>query len=153
MQARRVEIEKVVEFIVPGLVPPSVNRYKEGCIYTGRDGYLHRGYKRSKATRAYYDAVAIFARGRTVSPETDTERRKVRYAVRIDVYIPQHSHVDFDNCWKCGMDALENCGLIHNDSHVDGERSNVIIHKDDRLNPRTEYRVERLEEPLATEGI
>ena len=142
-----------MEFIVPGLVPPSVNRYKEGCIYTGRDGYLHRGYKRSKATKAFYDAVAIFARGRTVSPATDAERRKVRYGIRIDVYLPKAGRMDFDNAAKCGFDALENCGVIHNDSHVSGEHSRIVIHRDDRQNPRTEYRVERLEETLATEGI
>jgi hypothetical protein len=73
-------IESCVSFTVP-LIPPSGNHYKKPCKYIGRDGFLHLGFKLTKETKAYYDAVAIFARGRTVAPYTDAERRKVRYAV------------------------------------------------------------------------
>lgn len=132
-------------FTVPHLTPPSVNHYKNQCIYTGKDGYLHRGYKRGAEANAFYDAVAIFARGRTVAPPTDAERRKVRYGVRIDIYLPHRARLDFDNGLKCGCDALVNAGVIHSDAKVDGGHSNCIIHRDDRDNPRTEYTVERLE--------
>jgi Holliday junction resolvase RusA-like endonuclease len=46
------------------------------------------------------------------------------------------------------MDALENCGVIHNDSAVDGEHSRCVVHKDQRDNPRTEYTITRLENTI-----
>jgi Holliday junction resolvase RusA-like endonuclease len=137
--------EEIVTFTVPYLIPPSGNHYKRPCKYTGRDGARHLGFKLTKAAKAYYDATAIFARGRTVAPATDAERRKVRYSVRMDVYLPPKGRGDFDNFWKAGLDALVHCGMIHSDSAVDGEHSRAIVHKDERENPRTTYLVERLE--------
>jgi len=139
-------IEKVVAFTVPHLVPISGNHYKKPCKYVGRDSSLHLGFKLTKEARAYYEAVAIFARGRTVSPATDAERRKVHYGVRIDVYLPPKGRGDFDNFWKCGLDALVHCGAIHSDAAVDGEHSKCVVHKDERTNPRTEYFVTRMED-------
>ena len=72
----REEIEEVVAFTVP-LVPPSVNHAYAPTMYTGRDGYGHRGRKLTKEAKAFKAAVAIFARGRTVAPATDKERRVV----------------------------------------------------------------------------
>lgn len=140
-----IEIENVVAFTVPYLIPVSGNHYKKPCKYIGRDGSLHMGFKLTKEAKAYYDAVAIFARGRSVAPATDAERRKVRYEVRIDVYLPPKGRGDFDNFWKCGLDALVHCGVIHSDNAVDGEHSRCVVHKDERTNPRTEYFVTRLE--------
>ena len=139
------EIERTICFAVPYLIPPGGNHYKQPCKYIGRDGSLHLGFKVTKDAKAYYDAVAIFARGRTVAPQTDAERRKVRYGVRIDVYLPPKGRGDFDNFWKCGLDALVRCGLIHSDAAVDGDNSKCVVHKDQRDNPRTEYLVTRLE--------
>jgi hypothetical protein len=142
------DIEKVVEFTVPLLVP-SGNHYKEPCRYTGKDGYPHLGYKITKEAKAFYDAVALFARQRTVAPEAPAARRKVRYSVRIDVYLGPRDRGDFDNFWKCGLDGLVKAGVIHSDNYVDGDRSNSVVHKDERdnpYNPRTHYRVERLED-------
>ena len=140
-----IEIENEVAFTVPYLIPVSGNHYKKPCKYIGRDGSLHMGFKLTKEAKAYYDAVAIFARGRSVAPATDAERRKVRYEVRIDVYLPPKGRGDFDNFWKCGLDALVHCGVIHSDNAVDGEHSRCVVHKDERTNPRTEYFVTRLE--------
>jgi hypothetical protein len=138
-------IETAVHFIVPYLIPPSANHYKERCFYIGKDGYRHAGYKLSKIAQAYREAVAIFAGGRTVAPLATSERRKVRYAVRIDVYLGHKARLDHDNAWKVGQDALMYAGVIHSDSCVDGELSRCVIHRDQRENPRTEYTVTRLE--------
>jgi Holliday junction resolvase RusA-like endonuclease len=138
-------IEEVVAFTVPYLIPPTVNHAYQPCMYTGRDGYAHRGRKVSPEVKAFKDAVAIFARGRTVAPQDAADRRKVRYTVRMDVYLGPRQRGDFDNFWKCGLDALVNCGVIHSDAFVDGENSKCVVHKDDRENPRTEYLVTRLE--------
>jgi hypothetical protein len=138
------EPERVVSFTVPHLTPPSVNHYKHPVIYTGRDGYLHRGYKRGKEANAFYDAVAIFAKGRTVAPLTDSERRKVHYQIGADVWLGPHQRLDADNSGKVICDALQNARVIHSDAFV--KNFQVTIHKDDRANPRTEIAVERLED-------
>jgi Holliday junction resolvase RusA-like endonuclease len=141
-------MQDAIQFTVPYLNPPSGNHYKKPCRYTGRDGFSHLGYKVTKAAKAYYDAVAIFARGQSVAPLTDAERRRVRYAVRIDVYLGPRARGDFDNFWKCGLDALAHCGAIHSDAAVDGENSKCVVHRDQRDNPRTMYQITRLETQL-----
>jgi Holliday junction resolvase RusA-like endonuclease len=138
-------IEDVICFTVPYLIPPSGNHYKNPCKYMGRDGGLHLGFKTTKEAKAYYDAVAIFAQGRSVTPETPAERKRVHYTVRIDVYLGERQRGDFDNFWKCGLDALVHCGVIHSDAAVDGETSKCVVHKDERHDPRTTYLVSRME--------
>jgi Holliday junction resolvase RusA-like endonuclease len=137
--------EDIIAFTVPYLTPVSGNHYKAPCKYIGRNGYLRMGFKLTAQAKAYYDAVAIFARGRTVAPTTDAARRKARYRIRIDVYLGPRQRGDFDNFWKCGADALVKCGVIHSDAAVDGEESKCVVHRDERTNPRTEYLVTRLE--------
>lgn len=139
------EIEDVVAFTVPFLTPPSGNHYKEPVKYIGRNGYLRMGFKITPEAKAYYEAVALFARGRTVAPFNAPNRRKVHYAVRMDVYLGPRQRGDFDNFWKCGADALVKCGVIHSDAAIDGEQSKCVVHRDERDNPRTEYLVTRLE--------
>ena len=40
-------------------------------MYTGKDGFGHRGRKLSKEAIAFYEGVSIFAqRSKTVAPET-----------------------------------------------------------------------------------
>lgn len=131
---------------MPYLIPPSGNHYKSPVKYIGHDGGLRAGFKTTKETKAYYDAVAIFAQGRTVTPEASADKKNVRYGVRIDVYLGERQRGDFDNFWKCGLDALVHCGVIHTDAAVDGEHSKCVVHKDERENPRTEYQVARLQE-------
>jgi Holliday junction resolvase RusA-like endonuclease len=131
-----------VSFSVP-LIPESVNHLWKVTMYTGADGYAHRGRKLSKPVKAYYEAVAIFAGGRTVSPVTDAERRKVRYHVTVDVYLGRRQRGDADNFSKSAVDGLVKAGVIHSDANV--ETCTVTVHKDERDNPRTEYKVVRME--------
>jgi Holliday junction resolvase RusA-like endonuclease len=139
------EIEKTVSFTVPYLTPPSVNHYTKSCYYRGKDGQAHKGKKLTPEAKAYRDAVAIFAQGRTVAPEAEKERKRTRYGVRMDVYLGPRQHGDFDNFWKSGLDALVRCRLIHTDAAVDGEHSKCVVHREDRDNPRTEYIITRME--------
>jgi Holliday junction resolvase RusA-like endonuclease len=100
------------------------------------------GFKLTKQTKAYYEAVAIFASGETVAPETDAERRTAKYRVEMHVYYPPKKRGDIDNHAKAGIDALVRCGVIHSDHNV--VELMAIPHRDDRENPRTEYTIERL---------
>lgn len=136
------EIEDIVCFTVP-LTPPSVNHYKRPCKYIGKDGNLHSGFKLTKEAKAFKAAVAIFARGRTVDPMTERERRNVRYRVEVHVYLGLRQRLDADNCGKLLCDGLQDAGVIHSDAFV-GNFS-VTPHKDQRDNPRTEFIVSRME--------
>jgi Holliday junction resolvase RusA-like endonuclease len=137
-------IENEVAFTVPHLTPPSVNHYKQPCVYRGRDGQRYKGMKLTPEAKAFKLAVAIFARGRTVAPVTNSERSKVRYSVIADVYLGKAQRLDADNCGKLLLDGLQDAGVIHSDAFVEDFR--VRPHKDDRENPRTEFIVSRIEE-------
>jgi hypothetical protein len=136
--------EKIITFTVPYLTPPSTNHYVVPVIYTGKDGLPHRGKKRTKEANAYRDAVAIFARGRTVAPSTDSERRRVRYRIVVRVVLGFNQRLDGDNALKVAIDSLKDCGVIHSDAY--SEDSRALIVKNDRQNPRTEFTVERMED-------
>jgi Holliday junction resolvase RusA-like endonuclease len=142
MGSVQVIIEDVVAFTLP-LTPPSVNHYKRPTMYTGRDGNVHRGYKLTGEARAFKDAVAIFARGRTVAPASDRDRRKVKYKVEAHVYLGPRQRLDADNCGKLLCDALEDAGVIHSDAFVADFR--VFPHKDRRYDPGTTFIVSRME--------
>lgn len=139
------ETEDVICFTVLGMIPPSGNHYKEPILYIGRNGYRRVGFMVTPRAKAYFDAVAIFAQGRTVAPNDQRARKKARYSVRMDVYLGPRQRGDFDNFWKCGADALVRCGVIHSDAAIDGEKSKCVVHRDERDNPRTEYLITRLE--------
>lgn len=136
--------EKIITFTVPYLTPPSTNHYTKPIVYTGKDGFPHRGKKRTKEANAYRDAVAIFARGRTVAPSTDSERRRVRYRIVVRVVLGFNQRLDGDNALKVAIDSLKHCGVIHSDAY--SEDSRALIVKNDRQNPRTEFTVERMED-------
>ena len=138
-----IEIESVVCFTVPHLVPPSGNHYKSPTMYTGKDGYAHRGFKVTAEAKAYKDAVAIFARGRTVAPATARERKAVKYRVGVHVVLGARARLDCDNSAKVALDALQAAGVIHSDANV--LECVLSIDRDDRENPRTEFFVSRLE--------
>ena len=137
----RAEIEAAVTFTVPYLTPPGGNHYKRPCKYAGRDGYLHLGFKITKAAKAYKDAVALFARGRTVAPP-DALKKKTAYDVRMTVVLGPGQRGDEDNFHKVGLDALTYAGVIHSDAYAHCV-CNVV--RDDRKNPRTEYIISRME--------
>ena len=139
------DIESVICFTVPLLVP-TTNHYKKPTHYTGRDGYQHLGFALTKEAKLYREAVAIFAQGRTVAPQTDKDRRKAKYTVQMDVFLGPKQRLDSDNALKVGIDSLVWCGVIHSDANV--YESKAIIHKDERENPenpRTQYLITRME--------
>ena len=136
-------IEDIVVFTVP-LLPPTVNHYWADTMYTGRDGYAHRGRKLTPQAKAFKAAVAIFSQGRTVAPASAAERRKVMYRVEAHVYYGPRQRGDVDNFGKAICDSLEYAGVIHSDSNVDFR---AVPHKDERnnpANPRVQFIVERL---------
>ena len=138
------QIESVVCFTVPYLTPPSGNHYKKPTMYTGKDGFAHRGFKVTPEARAFKDAVCIFARGRTVSPATEKERREVRYRVGVHVVLAPRARMDCDNSAKVALDALQAAGVLHSDAKV--VECVLTIDRTDRENPRTEFFVTRLED-------
>lgn len=133
---------QALSFTVP-LTPPGVNHYKEPCRYIGKDGFYHLGFRRSRVANAFYDAVAIFARGQSVDPETEEARKRTVYHVEMHVYLGKRQRGDDDGFLKCGLDALEYARVIHSDAAVRAPQ--VIVHRDDRENPRTVYRITRME--------
>lgn len=137
------EIEETVSFTVPYLTPPSVNHYKKSCFYTGADGQRHKGFKRTPEADAFRDAVAIFARGRTVAPESKAERKKVRYTVTVTIFLGRGVRLDADNGMKVALDALQAAGVIHSDANV--AEAKAVIVKTERADPCTDFEVTRLE--------
>jgi Holliday junction resolvase RusA-like endonuclease len=133
------EIEEVVVFTVPYLTPPSGNHYKSPCKYIGKDGYLHSGQKITPEAKAYKNAVAIFARGRTVAPP-DALKKKTAYDVRMTVTLGPRQRGDEDNFHKVGLDALVSAGVIHSDAYA---HCVCDVIRDDRENPHTQYIVTR----------
>jgi len=121
-----------VEFTVEYLLPPSVNHYWQDTMYTGKDGYGHRGRKLSPEAKAWKAAVAIFARGMTVAPREDRERRRCRYRVEAHLHYGEGQKLDPDNTGKAICDGLKYAGVIHADHDVDFR---VVPHRDDRKNP------------------
>jgi Holliday junction resolvase RusA-like endonuclease len=119
----------MISFTVP-LVPPSVNHYKKP-----RGGGLHGFYVTAEG-RAFKDAVAIFARGRSVSPVTESARDRVRYQLEVRVVLGRKQRGDGDNFWKCIADGLVEANVIHSDARV--RRWILEVEDGDRLNPRTE---------------
>ena len=138
------DIENVVCFTVPYLTPPSGNHYKKPTMYTGKDGYSHRGFKVTPEAKAFKDAVCIFARGRTVAPLTAKERKSVRYRVGVHVVLGAGARMDCDNSAKVAIDALQWAGVLHSDAKV--VECALTIDRDDRQNPRTEFFVTRMED-------
>ena len=138
------EVEDLIVFTVP-LRVPSVNHLWETTMYTGKDGYGHRGRKLSKEAKAFYEAVGLFAQHRTVAPATDAERRKCQYKVKVEVWYGPKQRGDADNQGKALLDSLVKCGMIHSDANV--TTFNINVHKDERddpRNPRVQFLVERL---------
>jgi Holliday junction resolvase RusA-like endonuclease len=107
-----------VTITVPDEVPPSVNHYKDPIIITGRDHHRHISFKTTDDARAFKQWLAVCARGKTVVPGTDAERRRVRYRLRLIVYLGPHQRLDGDNSFKCVADGLKDAGVIHSDARV-----------------------------------
>jgi Holliday junction resolvase RusA-like endonuclease len=100
----------MVRLVIP-LLPPSVNHYKV-------PNHFGRGFHVTPEGLAYKAAVAIFARGQSIAPATDAERKKVRYRLRVVVVLGVKRRGDGDNFWKCIADGLQEAGVIHSDARV-----------------------------------
>jgi Holliday junction resolvase RusA-like endonuclease len=123
---------KPVIFEVPG-IPPSVNHFKKPIILKTRNGPV-RSYALTPEALAFRQAVAIFARGQSLTPSTSKERDKVRYSVTCTVFLGEGQRGDADNFGKCILDSLQVAGVIHSDARV---RSwHIEVEDNDRKNPR-----------------
>lgn len=120
------------------LIPPTVNHYKKPAV-NRRTG--QKFMVLTKQAKAFKEAIAIFARGETVAPETESERRKVKYSLNATVYLGYRQRGDGDNFWKCLADGLQEAGVIHSDAAVSVWS---IAVKRDKENPRTVVEVSRL---------
>jgi crossover junction endodeoxyribonuclease RusA len=107
------------------LVPPSVNAYVRHTR-TGRH-YI------TKAAKAYKQAVAIFAAGRSVAGDM--------YCLDVCVYLAKGQRGDGDNMFKCVADGLVEAGVIHSDAAIKVWGMKV---ERDWSNPRTEIWVQEL---------
>lgn len=116
------------------LTPPSVNHYKKPIVLKTSNG-LVRSYALTPEAIAFREAVAIFARGRSLSPATDYARSKVRYSVACTVFLGEKQRGDGDNFGKCVLDSLQHAGVIHSDARV--RTWHVEVDDEDRKNPRT----------------
>ena len=136
--------ERVVEFTVKGLTPPSVNHHKVPAVRRNkRTSQTFKTFRLTPETIAFYAAVGIFARGRTVAPDDLTQRKKVRYLIRANVVLGKGKRGDADNFGKCICDGLQAARVIHSDAFV--VDCQITVEKNDRQNPRTELHIERLE--------
>jgi Holliday junction resolvase RusA-like endonuclease len=108
-------------FSVP-LTPISVNHYKmrtrKGVTFV------------SSEARAFKQALAIFAAGRSISAK--------EYVLEVRVYFGKNQKGDGDNLWKCIGDGLKECGVIRSDAAV--KRWVMEVDRDWEC-PRTEIAV------------
>lgn len=83
--------------------PPSINHY-----------YRHSGGRTliSRAGRKYREMVQIELW------QQSAQRCFGRLCVTIEVYPPDKRRRDLDNLLKPALDALQDCGVIEDDSHV-----------------------------------
>jgi Holliday junction resolvase RusA-like endonuclease len=129
-----------IEFVHHGEpVPAARARSGQGRTYTPEK---YRAYKEGLAT-------ALMARFREILPEIPgtripKERKKYldqnRYRVEITVYRSKRTG-DWDNFAKSVCDALQDAGLIADDSQIDEGHCWKRI---DKTNPRIEFELERI---------
>ena len=72
----------------------------------------------------FQDAVAIFARGRTLTPMTLKERQKVVYRVDALIMLGAKDRLHVDNGMKVQLDGLQKAGVIQSDARV-GEPDHI----------------------------
>jgi len=133
---------KPIRIEIPGLTPPSVNHYKVPVMVRTRQGRV-KSFAITPEARAFQDAVAVFAGGRSLTPETKKERDKVVYCVEAMIVLGAKDRLDIDNGMKVLLDGLQKAGVIHSDARV-GEM-HVKMVWDQRDNPRTEIEVSIVE--------
>ena len=132
---------KMIVLEIP-FTPPSVNHYKKPVTLRTRTGPV-KSFALTDEAKAFHDAVAIYARGQSLTPLTQAERLNIRYALTATVFLGKRERGDGDNFWKCIADALQKAGVIHSDARV---RSwHLEVEDDQRDNPRTLICVEVME--------
>jgi Holliday junction resolvase RusA-like endonuclease len=119
-----------IEFVVPGLIPPTGNMYVRHAVINGQ----LRSYQ-TKEAKAFKAIVAAYAQRRTISPIAKKDQAKVKYRVIITVVLGKKQRQDADNGLKVGIDSLKECGVIHSDARVAEAIGRVIWN--DRERPRT----------------
>lgn len=155
--ASQQENKRSLAFTVP-LVPPSVNHYKQPCVYRDRSGVTRKGQRITPEAIAYKAAVAIFARGETIIPAAilaipklssqKYQLNKLRYTLRCVVVLGRGQRGDGDNFFKCIADGLQEAGVIHSDARI--KHWNIDVDSNDRDNPRTEIHVELIPPPATS---
>lgn len=116
------------------LCGPSVNHYKKPITMRTSSG-PRLSFALTPEAKAFRDAVAIIARGRTLSPSTTAERNRIRYALTVTIFLGGRDRGDGDNYWKCIADSLVYTGVIHSDARV--RKWHLEVEDEDRENPRT----------------
>lgn len=121
---------KSLTLTIMGMTPPSVNHAWKHSVIAG---HLH-SYKTATA-KSFTAAIASEAAGRTIAPESDRERAKVKYRVISTAYLGKGVRLDADNQLKVVIDALVKCGVIHSDARV--QEASGCVCWSERDNPRT----------------
>ncbi len=124
---------KPIILVIP-FTPPSVNHYKKPITLRTSTG-PRLSFALTAEAEAFRDAVAIFARGQTLIPATAAEKREIRYALTVTLFLGKGERGDGDNYWKCIADSLVNASVIHSDARV--RKWHLEVEDDDRENPRT----------------
>jgi Holliday junction resolvase RusA-like endonuclease len=115
------------------LTPPSANHYKIPTNRFQPDG--RRIFKLAPEAKAWYDAVATFARGQSIAGD--------RLRVEFCVYLGKGERGDVDNFCKCILDGLVKAHVLATDDSV----VEMHIYKErDRANPRTEILITEVED-------
>lgn len=135
-----------VRFVIEGETPPSVNHYKVPIIIHGHISFkVTIQAKLFKTLIAYSARKILGASGRGCVRPLNTSR--LRYRLRLVVYLGKKQRGDFDNFWKVVADGLKECGVIHSDDAVD---VGLVAKRRDRDRPRTEITVWSYEEEKKT---
>lgn len=108
------------------LVPPSANHYK-------MPDWVHRRFYVTKEAQAFKDAVAIFARGQSITGK--------RLNVSIWVWLGKGDRLDAGNVEKVPLDGLEDARVFKNDAAV--KELHIYVDRDWE-NPRTVIEIETL---------
>ena len=124
---------KPIIFEVP-FTPPSVNHYKKPVTLRTRNGPV-KSFARTPEANAFRDAVAVFARGQSLTPATLNERNKIRYCLTCTVFLGEGQRGDGDNFFKVLADSLAYAGVIHSDARI--RTWHIDVEDEDRANPRT----------------
>lgn len=125
---------ETIIFDVP-TTPPSVNHYKVPVKVRTSNGGMVTSYALTEEAKAFREWVCVKTRGKTLSPQTERERKRVRYQIVAAVFLGHRQRGDGDNFWKCIADSLVHAGVIHSDARV--RRWLIEVEDGYRDNPHT----------------